>query len=59
MNWIKIHEEEETPIINEKNKKQGIVSIIGNYFKLPKICDWLIVGVIVLCVIATVMIICI
>ena len=32
---------------------------IRNYFSLPKICDWIIVGVVVVCVIATIVLICI
>jgi hypothetical protein len=62
--------EERTPILEEddntenkknkkKNNKQSVFSIIGNYCKLPKFCDWVIAGLIIICVIATIILICI
>ena len=48
---------EKTPILEENNN--GVFSSIKKYFKLPKLCDWIIVGIIIVCVIATIVIICI
>ena len=39
------------------NKKQGFFSILWNYLKMPKLCDWLITGIIITCVVATIVLI--
>lgn len=57
-------ESREALLHDEKNDIQigtekTAVQSIQNYFKLPKLCDWIIAGVLIACTIATIVIVCI
>lgn len=49
---------ETNPLVHE-NSKKSVFRSIRNYFNLPRCCDWIIVGVVVVCVVATIVLICI
>ena len=58
---------EANPLVHEgtennsyyKKRNISVFRSIRNYFGLPRLCDWLIVGVVVVCVVATIVLICI
>ena len=58
---------ETNPLVHEgtennsyyKKCNTSVFRSIRNYFVLPRLYDWLIVGVVVVCVVATIVLICI
>jgi hypothetical protein len=59
-----LKEEQEALLHDEKKDFQigtekSFWKSIRNYCKLPQLCDWIIVGVLIVCTVATIIIICV
>ena len=56
---VEVIDEENSPFLDSKERNPSVSKTIWTYTRMPKICDWLIVGVVIVCVIATIVLICI
>ena len=56
---VMLEEGSYSPLINPKGRNPSVFGAIKSYLSLPKVSDWITIGLIIVCVVATIVLICV